>query len=64
LPAAVQVPVVQTAPAQQSCPDAPHTTHCELALSQTNGVPQKVSPPVNPLQQASPRPPHELHELP
>jgi len=63
LPAA-QVPVVQMAPAQQSCPEAPHTTHCKLVLSQTNGVPQNVSPPVNPLQQPSPSPPHELHEPP
>lgn len=59
MPAAVQVPVVQTAPAQQSCPEAPHTAHFAVVLSQTNGVPQNVSPPVKPSQQASPRPPHE-----
>ena len=51
--------MVQTAPAQQSWPDAPHRAHFEVVLSQTNGVPQNVSPPVKPSQQASPRPPHE-----
>ena len=33
-----------------------------VALSQTNGSPQTVSPPVNPTQHASPRPPHEAHD--
>ena len=49
------------APAQQSWPDPPHSAHLLVALSQTNGSPQNVSPPVKPTQHASPRPPHGAH---
>jgi hypothetical protein len=47
-----------SAPAQQSWPEPPQAAHLSVALSQTYGSPQNSSPPVNPTQHASPRPPH------
>ena len=61
---ALHAPVLQMAPAQQSCPDPPQSAHCEVPLSQTNGSAQNVSPPLKPTQQASVRPPHATHDPP
>jgi hypothetical protein len=52
--------VAQRSPWQQSSPLAPHATHFSVALSQTNGSPQKL-PPVASGQHASPLPPHGAH---
>jgi hypothetical protein len=62
--AALHVPVVQSAPAQQSSPEAPHVTQSPVPESQTNGSPQNVSPPVKPTQHGSPTPPHAAHVAP
>jgi hypothetical protein len=55
-------PPVHTPPAQQSCPLPPHTTQSVVALSQTNGSPQKLPPPSSG-QHACPSPPHSTHAL-
>ena len=58
---ALQVPVVQTAPAQQRVPVVPQATHRSVPVSQTNGSPQ--TPPLPSLdgQHGCPDPPQTTH---
>jgi hypothetical protein len=60
----LQVPVEQTAPAQQRAPVVPHATHRFVPVSHTNGSPQ--APPLPSLdgQHGWPDPPQTTHAPP